>query len=57
MDSQQLADVTRFRDALGPGTLPLLKTLFDKASGVWRFRVWGCRIGIEGHGSGVALIL
>ena len=57
MDSQQLADVTRFRDALGPGTLPLLKTLFDKASGVWRFRVWGCGIGIEGHGSGVALIL
>lgn len=32
VDSQQLADVTRFRDALGPGTLPLLKTLFDKES-------------------------
>ncbi|CAE7318848.1 EGY1 [Symbiodinium natans] len=32
VDSQQLADVTRFRDALGPGTLPLLKALFDKES-------------------------
>ena len=31
VDSQQLADVTRFRDALGPGTLPLLKALFEKA--------------------------
>ncbi|CAK9047744.1 Probable zinc metalloprotease EGY1 [Durusdinium trenchii] len=30
IDSQQLADVARFRDALGPGTLPLLSALFEE---------------------------
>ncbi|CAK9046674.1 Probable zinc metalloprotease EGY1 [Durusdinium trenchii] len=33
IDSQQLADVARFRDALGPGTLPLLSALFEEARG------------------------
>lgn len=31
IDSKQLADVARFRDALGPGTLPLLSALFEEA--------------------------
>lgn len=31
IDSKQLADVARFRDALGPGTLPLLSALFQEA--------------------------
>ena len=30
IDSKQLADVARFRDALGPGTLPLLAALFEE---------------------------
>ena len=32
IDSKQLADVARFRDALGPGTLPLLSALFEEAT-------------------------